>query len=250
MNMHLHGAHRRPVRTTLAAVALAGMVPALALAAPPPTAGASGVTSHPTCTAATVATAQQALEAALNSRVTELGTLTAAVGAAGDLTPGDRSTLTTTLSTTTSAIGALVQKAPTDTTCIAVWQDARSMVAGERVFAVVAPQTHLAIAADTADTIEATVAGEEPTIQAAIAAAADDGVDTAAAEASFTDLRTQVTAAQGETSGVPATVLAQTPASYPGSTPVFVSARDGLRTAQGQLKQADADLQAVVADLR
>ena len=249
-------APRLAARLALAATALCGLGGTLAAAVPAGAAGGAGgasgtgTASHPACTPATVATAQQQLEAALAGRVTVLGSLSGDVQAAAGLTAADRATLTTTLSTTTAGIGALVLKAPTDTTCVALRQDARSMVQSYRVYAVVAPQAHLAIAGDTADGVEATLAADEPAIQGAIATAGKEGINTAAAQASFADLQAQVTAAQGATGGVPATVLAQTPASYPGSSPVFVAARDGVRTAYGDLKTAAADLQAVVADLR
>jgi hypothetical protein len=249
----MHRPAPRLAATIALAAALGGLGGMLALAAPAGAAGTTattGTASHPTCTPATVVAAQQQLEAALAGRVTVLGSLSGDVQAATGLAAADRATLTATLATTSAGIGALVQKAPTDTTCLALWQDARSMVQSYRVYAVVAPQTHLAIAGDTADGIEATLAGDEPAIQGAIATAGKNGVNTAAAQASFADLQAQVTAAQGATGGVSATVLAQTPASYPGSSPVFVAARDGVRTAYGDLKTAAADLQAIVADLR
>jgi hypothetical protein len=238
---------RRATRVALATTTVIGLGSVLALAAAP----ASGAaTSRPTCSPTTVAAAQQQLEASLQARVVELAKLSGNVGAASNLTASDRATLTATLSSTTTGINALVAKAPDDTTCLAVWTDARSMVQTYRVFAVVAPQTDLDIAADTADAVEATLVAQEPNIQAAITAAGKAGISTTAAQATFADLQTQVTDAQGLTGGIPATVLAQTPASYPGSTPVFVSARDGLQTAAGQLRQANADLVAIVADLR
>jgi len=242
-------------RLSLVTASLSVVVGTVVLSAPAATAATAGAgtASHPTCTPATVAVAQQQLEAALAARVADLGTLTGDVAAAAALTPADRSALTTTLTTTTAGIDALVQKAPADTTCTAVWQDATSMVREYRVFAVVAPQTHLAIAGDATDGIEATLAGDEPAIEGAIDTAARGGVVVTAARASFADLEAQVTAAQGASGGVPATVLAQTPASYPGSTPVLpvlVAARDGLRTSYGELKTAAADLRAVVTDLR
>jgi len=245
MNAHIR---HRVTTLALAAATLATM--GVGLAAAGPATAATSVTSRPGCTPATVATAQQALEAALQSRVTELASLTTDVQNATGLTATDRATVSGTLSTTSSGIQSLVGEAPSAATCLAVWQEAKSMVQNYRVFAVVAPQTHLDIAADTADGIETTLADQEPNIQSAITASGKDGVNTTAAQASFADLQSQVTAAQGLTSGVPATVLAQTPASYPGSSPVFVSARNALRSGFADLKQADADLQAIVADLK
>ncbi len=246
--------HRRTVPVAAGALAVAGLATALGLAAPAAfaasTSGTTTTTSHPACTAADVSAVRQQVDGDLAARVTELGVLTGAVQSAGGLTTSDRSTLSATLSTTTAGIDALVQKVPTDTTCLQLWQDAGSMVRTYRVFAVVAPQTHLDIAADTANGIEATLVGDEPGIQAAIAAAGRDGVNVTDAQSSFADLQSRVTAAQAATSGVPAAVLAQTPAGYPGNASVFVAARNSVNAAYGDLQTAAADLQAVVADLR
>jgi len=123
------------------------------------------------------------------------------------------------------------------------------MVQTYRVFAVVAPQTHLAIVADKEAAVEALATGDEPGIQRLITTAQQSGKDVAAAQAAFADFRSQVAAAQAASNGVDATVLSQTASSYPGSSPVLVDARNSLQTADTDLHAAKGDLSTIVSAL-
>jgi hypothetical protein len=246
--------HPRLIRAVVVGLATGGLalgVPAAASAAQGSggVATANGVSSHPTCSPTTFAAAQQRVERDLASRLTELGSLTGDVQAAADLTTSDRSALSANVSSATSGIQALAQKVPTDTTCAALWPDARSMVQTYRVFTVVAPQTHLVIAADTASSVESRAAGLDPTIQSAISQANLAGKDVTGAQSAFTDLAAQIAQARSLTGGVSATALAQTPAGYPASSAVFAASRDSLKASYGDLETARSDLQLIIKDL-
>jgi len=207
--------------------------------------------SNPLCTPATFSQAQQRVETALSARVTRLNALLGAVdNTANKLTDADRQALQNDISTVElPGIQALEPQAQQATTCPQLRSVARAMVFNFRVYVVMTPQVHLTIVADTESAIETTVAGLEPTIQAAIQNAQEHGKNVSGAEAAFADLQSKVSAAQSSTSGVAAQVLAQTPQGYPVNWPVFLTARTNLTNARTDLHAAYADAQQIKKDL-
>ena len=242
----------RTTRRTLTALTAAAVgggllgVPTTALAA---SSAPANPTPKVTCAPATFSQAQQALEQQLSARTTRLAALTGSVQGSSALTAADRTALEGILSSTTSGIAALTSKVPGDTTCAQLGQDARTMVQQYRVYAVVAPQTDLAIAADREASVIALVTSVEPGISSAISAAAQQGKDVAPAQAALSDLQSHLAAATTSSSGVAATVLAETPADFPASTNVFRSAHDGLVSARGDLQTVRTDLHTIVTSL-
>ena len=240
-----HTLARRIALGALTAAAATGsmvMVPGSAFAAAPAdtTAGtAAGTTtttqvSNPFCTPTLFSQAQQAVEAALAGRVTQLNALsTAANNTANHLTPGDRQTLVNDITTAElPGIQTLQTEVQQVATCKGLRAVAHSMVYDYRVYVVMTPQTHLTIVTDDETYIEGVFTNLEPTIATAIQNAANSGKDVTAAQAAFTDLKSQVSAAQAETNGQSAQVLAQTPTGYPGNWQVFLAARTNATNAR------------------
>ena len=124
------------------------------------------------------------------------------------------------------------------------------MVYNYRVYVVMTPQTHLTVVIDDETYIEGVFTNLEPTIATAIQNAQNGGKDVTAAQAAFTDLKSQVSTAQGETSGQAAQILAQTPAGYPGNWQVFLAARTNATNAHTDLAAAYADSQRIRTDLQ
>lgn len=249
------------LRNRLVAGALAGvvtlMVPGAAWAAPAETttsaagSSASGQASNPFCTPSTFTTAQQAVVTALSGRVTQLNALVAAVSRpTTHLTSSDQTTLLNDLNNVElPGIEALQPEAQSATDCIELRPIARQMVLDYRVYVVMTPQTHLTIALDYETFVEGVFSNLEPTITGAIATAKAQGRDVTAAQGAFNDLESQLTAAQSETNGLSATVLAQTPAGAPGNWQVFLDARTAATNARNDLRATYADLNQVVHDL-
>jgi len=208
--------------------------------------------SNPQCTLSAFSQAQQQVEAALSARVTQLSSLLAQVNnSTNHLTSTDRQTLATDISSVElPGIEGLQTHVQQDTTCIALRTDAHAMVFNYRVFAVMTPQTHLIIVADDEAYIESVFSNLEPTINSAIAAAQSQGKDVTAAQASFTDLQSQVSSAQGDTTGEDATLLAQTPQGSPGNWATFLGSRTSLTEARSDLHTAYTDAQQIRTDLQ
>ncbi len=112
------------------------------------------------------------------------------------------------------------------------------------------PQTHLTIVLDDETYIEGVFVNLEPQIATAIQNAQAAGKDVTAAQAAFTDLKSQVSTAQGETNGESAQILAQTPTGYPGNWPVFLAARTNATNAHTDLHAAYADAEHIRTDLQ
>ena len=172
------GERRLPVTTTSGAPGVPGAPgtsgtrarrgpPSPSPARPIPT-GAAAAGAPATCSAANLAAVPGYVSQALSGRVAQLTSLSAAVGAAADLTAADRSTLATDLASELAGIQALQAQLPSATTCQSVVAAGRAMVVNFRVYVVMTPQAHLTIAADTETTVAANLAALEPRLQAAV----------------------------------------------------------------------------------
>jgi hypothetical protein len=178
----------------------------------------------------------------LSDRVSQLNTLTAQVNSSSGLTSSDKQTLLSDLSSELSGMQALQTKVPDETTCAAVIADGRAMVVDYRVYLVMTPQVHLTNSADTEASLASRLSGIEPALQAAIDAAQAKGQNVQIAQADYNDLVSQVTAAQGDGAGIASSVLAFTPASYPGCWSSFLADRSNLAKGQAALRRANKDL--------
>jgi hypothetical protein len=251
---------RRVVAVAAAAGVVAGLVVAVpgdAFATPTPTSAPGSTTpttqaSNPPCTPAVFGQAQQRVEADLAGRVTQLNALSAAVdNTVNKLTAGDRQTLQNDITNVElPGIEALQAPVPQDTTCPELRIAARSMVFDYRVYVVMTPQTHLTIVIDEETSIEGVFVNLEPQVASAISSAQAHGKNVTAAQAAFDDLKSQVTAAQGDTNGQSALVLAQTPPGFPGNWPVFLAARTNATNAHNDLHTAYGDVQQIRSDLQ
>jgi hypothetical protein len=252
-------ARRMAVRAVAAgaAVGIVVMVPGAAFAAPSSDTTVASTTattqvSNPRCTPTLFAQAQQLVEADLSGRVAQLNALSAAANnAANHLTSSDRQTLQNDITTVElPGIQALQTQVQSVTTCPALRMVAHAMVFNFRVYVVMTPQTHLTIVMDDETYIEGVFVNLEPQIATAIQNAQASGKDVTAAQTAFNDLKSQVSTAQGETTGQAAQILAQTPTGYPGNWQVFLSARTNATNAHTDLGAAYTDLQHIRTDLQ
>jgi len=177
--------------------------------------------------------------------------LVAADNTANHLTGGDQSTLQNDISNVElPGIQALQTQVQSVTTCMGLRAVAHSMVFNYRVYLVMTPQTHLTIVIDDETYIEGVFVNLEPQIATAIQNAQAAGKNVTAAQAAFTDLKNQVSAAQGATNGQSALILAQTPTGFPGNWNVFLTARTNATNAHSDLRQAYTDAESIRTDLQ
>jgi hypothetical protein len=206
----------------------------------------SGIPSSPQCTASRLAQAQQIVEGQLSARVTQLNVLIGRVKSSTKLTPSDRATLLTDLtSTELPGIEGLQVNTRQATTCAELRQDAHDMVFDYRVYLVMTPQTDLVIVTDDVDHADATLANLEALIARALQGPRASGVD----QAAWANYQSEVTAADGLTSGQSSTLLGLSPSEYPTTKPVLSEARSNVTQAVRDLRVARDDLSLIIHSL-
>jgi len=181
---------------------------------------------------------QQKLEQQLTFRVNQLQVLSTDVTKATSLTPSDASTLAAGLSTATANITGLLAQVKADTTMAELRAAQKSMIQGNRVFAVLTPQVFEVMEADT-------VAAQAATLQSGEAALLAE-IDTLQGQPGYanalkhdTAYVAQVNLAAADSAHVSTVVIAQQPQDFPGDTHVFVNANHQLLTADIALARAN-----------
>ena len=181
---------------------------------------------------------QQQLEQQLTYRVNQLQVLSTDVTKATALTPSDASTLAARLTAATANINTLLAQVPKDTTMVELRAAQRTMIQGNRVFAVLTPQVFQVIEADS-------VAAQAATLQSGEAALLAE-IDTLAGQPGYANALRHDTAyvadvnlAAADSAHVSIVVIAQLPQDFPGDTHVFVNANHQLLAADIALARAN-----------
>ena len=181
---------------------------------------------------------QQQLEQQLTYRVNQLQVLSTDVTKATALTPSDASTLAARLTAATANINTLLAQVSKDTTMVELRAAQRTMIQGNRVFAVLTPQVFQVIEADS-------VAAQAATLQSGEAALLAE-IDTLAGQPGYANALRHDTAyvadvnlAAADSAHVSTVVIAQLPQDFPGDTHVFVNANHQLLAADIALARAN-----------
>ena len=190
---------------------------------------------------------QDACEAAVDGRLKALTGLQTGVAAAPTTTAAHTATLTSQIAAATAGLTTLGAKIAADTDATTLDADCTTIVPDYRVYVIVVPRTTLVIAADADLAATTGVTNLEPALRATIAAAKLAGKDTTAAQAAYTDLQTQVPAAQAAANPVAGEVIGLVPSDYPSSTTTLKGASGQVRTATKAMKQAAQDVQTISA---
>jgi len=229
----------RRISLSLAAIATAAGTTA--------TAQAATATPRPLAQA-TLATCKQVGNTEATRRVAMLDTLRQRVESAKDLTGQHRSALLTLIGNDSSGLTALDQTIQADPTVTQCRSDVQLIVTRYRVYVLVVPQVHLAIAADVLASVDTTFARLETPLSQRIAHAKLSDDQRARAQAALADFDSIVAAAGTEVTGQADTVLALTPAGYPGTTTTLKSVRATLKQARAHLGTARSDFD-TIADI-
>ena len=180
---------------------------------------------------------QQQLEQQLTYRVNQLQVLSTDVTKAA-LTPSDESTLAARLAAATSSINTLLGQVPSDVTLVELRAAQKTMIQGNRVFAVLTPQVFQVIEADTDAAQAATLqAGEATLLEEINTLAGQPGYANALRH--DTAYVAQVNLAAADSEHVSTVVMEQLPQDFPGDTHVFVNANHQLLAADIALARAD-----------
>src|SRR5271165_1697680 len=174
---------------------------------------------------------QQQLEQQLTYRVNQLQVLSTDVTkATPPLTTSDASKLAARLTVATASINSLLAQVPNDNTMALLKAVQKTMIKGNRVFAVLTPQVFQVIEADT-------VAAQALTLQSGEAALLAE-IDTLQGQPGYANALKHDTAyvadvnlAAADSAHVSTVVIAQLPQDFPRDTHVFVNANHQLLAA-------------------
>jgi uncharacterized phage infection (PIP) family protein YhgE len=180
--------------------------------------------------------------ARIQERVTALNTLIARVQANQYLTDSQRDAIQTDARTNINGLQTLKTKLDGETNIANARTDVHNIYAQFRIFAVVLPRDYHEVWLDHMTNLHDQFVSGEPTINQAIQAAANKGINVTQEQQQYNDLvakvgdaGTQLTSAQGL---IPSLI----PANFPGTNQT-------LATLRGDLKQAHTDLAAAAKDL-
>lgn len=236
-------------RRTRALIGVSAAVATLATGVAAPAFADSGTTSPTTGTTRSGSTEAPCLHTvqawtahAVNRREATITRLTDRVKANQHLSASDSSALLGTLSADGPALTQIGQTVTADTTCTQARTDAKTILTGYRIYAVVVPQVHLVLAADNGLYAVSRLQDSVPTLQKAIADEQAAGKDVSAAQTALTDLQAQISAAsQAFTAAAPA-ALALTPADWNANHDITAPVRDQVKTGRTALRAGLKDL--------
>lgn len=216
--------------TTIALIAAAGLVPALAPAALAQTPTNDRYMSFPQ--------AQEALEHQIIARQVQLALLGTELANSANVTSSDRSTLSTVITNEQAALATDASNAQAATTFAELSTVRQAVVGDERVYAVVTGQVGLVLSADNDTVIETGYTALVSEITPLVTELGSNW-----ATSLLADVTTEISSATSLTNGVSAEALALTPAGYPGN-------ESEIKTWGFQLRQVSHDLQTVRWDIK
>lgn len=237
----------------------------IALAGPVLASGASPTPAAPAATpapgrakrpgrkpAVTFGQGKSACEAAVQTRLTSIGTTQDKVQSNHALTASDKATLLAQLSADSTGLRALGVKIAGDTDPAQLKADCRSIVTDYYWFAMERPKVRLVIAADTAGVIAQKFNDVSPRLQGGIDRAKAAGKNVTQAQTDEAALNAEIRAGLAAASPVPSMVLPLTAKDYISASEkaTLLSARDDIKAAQDHFLRARADVRRVIADLK
>lgn len=193
-----------------------------------------------------VQAAQRWLDVALAKRQHRLGVLAKSISGSKVLPGSASSTLAGLVASDAAGIDGLVGSVASASSTSVLDQDAASMIAQYRVFAVVAPVVRTTIAAYDQLSSAAALQSLEPAIGAAIATESQGASSTVQAKAAYRDMLAELGNVTTTDAGVVAGVLALEPKSFPGSSGVLSSASSSLAGSASRIASAQQDVRDIV----
>jgi hypothetical protein len=237
---------RKAAAATVAAMALSAVFAGAAFA----DTGSSSTATSTSRDANALAALKQRAATAINVRVSSLQRAIAAVDANSHLTSSDKTTVLNTLNGDITGLQNLAPKIQADATLPPARADYRIIFTGYRVFALALPQTRLAAAVDDI------TGGVLPRLTDAdqkltgLLAGTDAAKNSPTVQAAMADLSKQISAITSLTSGLPAPVLAITPAQWDANPTILSGYRPKVIATRADVRAARQDIRTVLQALK
>ncbi len=206
----------------------------------------AGATSLPN----NLAQSQAIAQIQISNRITRLDNLTNRVNISLTITASDRSALLAIYGNSSTGdiadLNALSAKVATETTVSGVQTDLHTLYSTYRIYAVVAPQSDLVLAADTETSVINVMTGLEPGLSAII----KSGGSTSAATADYNQYLADISAAQTDVGSISSQALGLTPALFnqdrSGTITLIQSDWKSIKAGQASLLAARAEIDAII----
>lgn len=219
-----------------------------AFAAGKSTSGSTSSTSS-TSSATRLAAVKSLAGARIQGRLGTLHALSLAVSDSKYLTSSEKSTLGNQINSDLSGLTALATKVSSETTVDAVHTDETAMVDDYRVYALMAPQTHLTEALAAESAADATLQKAYDALKQLLSQQSGGG--TSAQQSELADLAAQISAAQSAIGDSVATELAVQPGPDESAIDAALApVRQAAKSAHGDLEKARDDAKELRASLK
>lgn len=208
--------------------------------------GSAGATQLPN----NLSSAQATVQTQIAKRITRLGDLTNRVNVSTTISSSDRSALLGIYGNSTGgdiqALNSLSIKVGSETTVAGVQADRETLYDTYRIYAIVAPQSDLVLAADNETSVINVMTSLEPGLSAIVKA----GGSTSATLADYNQFVSDVGAAQTAVGSISSQVLALTPTLFnqdkSGTAALIQSDWKSIKSAQASLKEARGEINAII----
>lgn len=174
----------------------------------------------------------------IQRRLTALNAAAKTLAQTEKLSATDKQTLTDEVNTTISGLTTLKAKLDADTTLADARVDAKSIVTGYRVYALVLPKVRLVKVADGQIALESKFEELSATFLHRFAELKSAGQDVSALEAALSNMNMKTQSAQEVSTVVQAKVISLQPSDYNSDHTILVGYRDQLKSAHDDLVAA------------
>lgn len=240
------------------AVLTLSFLPVAALAAPAVETTAASSTQPVKLTAAQQAKLKAAIEKAdkeIDRRVVVLTELNTRVQAMERVTPDFKNTLSANVQTQITALGQLKTKIDADTDLETLKSDVKAITDSYRIFALVLPQTRIAVAADREVTLIAMMNALGTKLQARLQELQSQGKDVGPLLTALTDMSSKLKDAATQAQAAVSVTATLTPdagdkAKMESNTTALKTGRSDIQAAQKDLVAARKDAKVIIDGLK
>jgi hypothetical protein len=186
-------------------------------------------------------------DSAIATRITALTDLSTRIGEMKNISASEKTSLQANISTEIGNLTGLKATIDAATSKATLVTDLKTITSDYRIYLLILPQGRIAAASDRIGTIVSLMQQLSPKLSARITAAQTAGVNVSAAQSAYTDMQTQITAANTASQAALSETISLAPDQ--GNTTVQASNTAAIKDAAAKIKTATADLKAARADI-
>jgi hypothetical protein len=186
-------------------------------------------------------------DSAIATRIAALTDLSTRIGEMKNVSASEKTSLQANISTEIGNLTGLKATVDAATSKVTLVTDLKTITSDYRIYLLILPQGRIAAASDRITSIVSLMQQLSPKLSARITAAQTAGVNVSAAQSAYTDMQTQITAANTASQAALSETITLTPDQ--GNTTVQASNTAAIKDAAAKIKTATADLKAARADM-